>query len=43
MPGSAPGSRSFATGNVIDGTLDGLLADRAELEARLLRRLESPR
>jgi hypothetical protein len=29
-------------GNVIDGTRDGLLADRAELEARLLRQLESP-
>ena len=27
-------------GNVIDGTLAGLLADRAEIEARLLHRLE---
>jgi len=35
------GLKIVANGNVIDGTLAGLLADRAELEARLLRRLES--
>jgi hypothetical protein len=35
------GLRISADGNVIDGTLGGLLADRAEFEARLLRRLES--
>jgi hypothetical protein len=31
-----------ANGNVVDGTLDGLLADRPAIEARLLRELESP-
>jgi len=36
------GLKIVCEGNVIDGTLDGLLADRAELEARLLRQLESP-
>lgn len=35
------GLRIAAGGNVIDGTLDGLLAERAEFEARLLRRLET--
>ena len=35
------GLKVVADGNVIDGTLGGLLADRAEFEARLLRRLES--
>jgi hypothetical protein len=35
------GIKIVADGNVIDGTLGGLLADRAEFEARLLRRLES--
>lgn len=35
------GLKVVAGGNVIDGTLDGLLADRAEFEARLLRRLEA--
>jgi hypothetical protein len=37
------GLRIVSGGNVIDGTRDGLLADRTELEARLLRQLESPR
>lgn len=35
------GLKVTAEGNVIDGTLAGLLADRADFEARLLRRLES--
>ena len=35
------GLKVVAEGNVIDGTLAGLLADRAEFEARLLRHLES--
>jgi hypothetical protein len=35
------GLKVMADGNVIDGTLGGLLADRAEFEARLLRQLES--
>lgn len=35
------GLKVLAAGNVIDGTLTGLLADRADFEARLLRRLES--
>ncbi len=35
------GLKVVAQGNVIDGTLAGLLADRAEIEARLLRQLES--
>jgi hypothetical protein len=35
------GLKVVAGGNVIDGTLAGLLADRAELEARLLRHLEA--
>ncbi len=34
------GLKVVAGGNVIDGTLAGLLADRAEFEARLLRQLE---
>jgi hypothetical protein len=37
----AAGLKVVADGNVIDGTLDGLLADSAEFEARLLRQLES--
>lgn len=35
------GLKIVADGNIIDGTLGGLLADRAEFEARLLRLLES--
>jgi len=35
------GLRIACGGNVIDGTLDGLLADRADFESRLLRRLEA--
>ena len=35
------GLKVVADANVIDGTLGGLLADRAEFEARLLRQLES--
>ena len=34
------GLKVVADGNVIDGTLAGLLADRADVEARLLRHLE---
>lgn len=34
------GLRVSADGNVIDGTLDGLIADRAEIGARLLRAME---
>lgn len=37
----AAGLKIVAGGNVIDGTLDGLLADRSSLEARLLRLLEA--
>jgi len=37
----AGGLKIVAGGNVIDGTLDGLLADRSSLEARLLRLLEN--
>jgi hypothetical protein len=36
----AAGLKVLAGGNVIDGTLGGLLAHRAEFEARLLRQLE---
>ena len=36
------GLKVVADGNVVDGTLDGLLADRPAIEARLLRELESP-
>jgi hypothetical protein len=39
--GITAGFKVLADGNVIDGTLDGLLAERADFEARLLRRLES--
>jgi hypothetical protein len=39
--GISAGLKVMADGNVIDGTLGGLLADRAEFEARLLRKLES--
>jgi hypothetical protein len=39
--GIAAGLKVVAQGNVIDGTLEGLLADRAELDARLLRQLEA--
>lgn len=39
-PSLAAGLKVLAGGNVIDGTLTALLADRAEFEARLLRRLE---
>jgi hypothetical protein len=37
------GLKVTAGGNVIDGTLDGLLADRVEIGARLLGALENPR
>jgi len=37
----AAGLKVVVDGNVIDGTLTGLLADRAESEARLLRHLET--
>jgi hypothetical protein len=40
-PGLRAGLRISADGNVIDGTLDGLLADRAEIGARLLQLLEA--
>ena len=42
-PAIDAGLKIVCDGNVVDGTLDGMLADRAELEARLLRQLESPR
>jgi hypothetical protein len=35
------GIRISANGNVVDGTLDGLLADRADIGSQLLRLLES--
>jgi hypothetical protein len=35
------GLKVAAGGNLIDGTLDGLLADRRDIESRLLRQLES--
>jgi hypothetical protein len=35
------GLKVAAAGNLIDGTLDGLLADRRDIESRLLRQLES--
>jgi hypothetical protein len=38
--GIAAGLRVAASGNVVDGTLGGLLADRAEVGAQLLRHLE---
>jgi hypothetical protein len=51
MPGGPPrcaadpavvaGLRIVAGRNVLDGTIEGLLADPADFEARLLRRLES--
>ena len=37
------GLRINAGGNIIDGTLDGLVAERTDFEARLLRRLEAAR
>ena len=40
-PRIVAGLRISAAGNTIDATLDGLLAERAEIEARLLRLLES--
>ena len=40
-PSITAGLKVMAQGNVIDGTLAGLLADRAEIEARLLQQLES--
>ncbi len=43
IPASRAGLKIVAGGNVIDGTLDGLLAERADFEARLLRRLEAAR
>jgi multidrug efflux pump subunit AcrA (membrane-fusion protein) len=39
-PKLVAGLKVISDGNVIDGTLDGLLADRADFEARLLRGLE---
>lgn len=36
----AAGLKVVSAGNVVDGTLDGLLADRADVEAGLLRALE---
>ncbi|MGZ5187539.1 MAG: hypothetical protein ACXWCO_20805 [Caldimonas sp.] len=39
-PAIAAGLKVVADGNVIDGTLEGLLADRADFETRLLRALE---
>jgi hypothetical protein len=39
-PTIVAGLKVVSGGNVIDGTLEGLLADRADFEARLLRGLE---
>ncbi|MDP2007554.1 MAG: hypothetical protein Q8K45_17925 [Rubrivivax sp.] len=39
--GLVAGLKVVAQGNVIDGSLPGLLADRSEVEAALLRRLET--
>ncbi len=39
-PAIGAGLKVMADGNVIDGTLAGLLEDRSAIEARLLRRLE---
>lgn len=41
-PAIAAGLRLTAGANVIDGTRDGLIADRAEIGARLLHELERP-
>ena len=41
-PSITAGLKVMADGNVIDGTLAGLLAGRADFEARLLRLLETP-
>ena len=40
--GITAGLRIAAGGNVVDGTLAGLLNDRSEVGAQLLRRLEQP-
>lgn len=40
-PAVRAGLKIISGGNVIDGTLDGLLADRTAVEARLLHHLES--
>jgi hypothetical protein len=40
-PSIVAGLRVVSGGNVVDGTLEGLLADRIDLEAGLLRALES--
>jgi hypothetical protein len=40
--GIVAGLRVAAGGNVVDGTLAGLLEDRAQVGAQLLRQLESP-
>ena len=40
-PAVVAGLRIVAGRNVLDGTIDGLLSDPADFEARLLRRLES--
>lgn len=41
-PALGAGLKVSAAGNVVDGSLAGLLAGRAEFEARLLRALETP-
>ena len=40
-PAITAGLKVMADCNVVDGTLEGLLADRADVEARLLRKLEA--
>lgn len=40
-PGIAAGLKVASGGIVLDGTLEGLLVDRADFESRLLRRLEA--
>lgn len=41
-PSIRAGLKIVAVGNAVDGTLGGLLADRADIEARLVRQLEVP-
>ncbi|HSC62732.1 MAG TPA: hypothetical protein VLD35_03805 [Caldimonas sp.] len=40
-PGIVAGLKIISNRNVLDGTIEGLLSDPAEFEARLLRRLEA--
>jgi hypothetical protein len=40
-PGIVAGLKIVSDRNVLDGTIEGLLSDPADFQARLLRRLES--